>query len=122
MINDPSDQKTVYDLLNIIIADEEMAARPTVFTYDDEENVTGVIQYETSCPRCSQLVQFGVNEIFEDGEGALYVQGCEDCPISGALTPKVEGADFDSFLNDDSFEDPIANGKMIVEGATKLNV
>ena len=122
MINDPSDQKTVFDLLNIIIAEEEMAARPVEFTHDEEENITGVTRYETTCPRCSELVQFGTNEIFEDEEGTLYVQGCEDCPIGGTLTPKVEGADFDSFLNDDTFEDPIASGKMVVEGATKLNV
>lgn len=116
MMND-FDERTVFDLLNIIIADEEMAARPVEFTYDDEENVTGVVAYETTCPRCSELVQFDIDRIMEGDDGQLYVQGCKDCPIGVT----VEGADFDAFLNDDSFEDPISSGKMRVEGATRLN-
>lgn len=129
-MSDPNSEKSFFDLINIVIAEEEQTARPTLFEFDDDQNVVGVISYSTTCPRCSQLVSFDAEQILTDGQ-KQYVQGCELCPIlteTGEAVAvdysddvDVEGADFDSLLNDDGFVDPIASGKMKLPGAVKLN-
>lgn len=118
-----------YDLLPIILAKEEIMARPVEFIMGklDPESAT---KYQTTCPKCSQLVEFAPKDVFEK-DNKFYVSGCNECPFPmGAYTQAKPGATCSVpqacpapvAAPTKLFIDPIANKLMILEGAVLVNV
>lgn len=49
---------SLYDRINVLIGNQELTARPVDFVLDSNQNVIGVLRYETTCPDCGGLVLF----------------------------------------------------------------
>jgi hypothetical protein len=143
-----TEEATIYDLLPVILGGDKVYARPVHFECGEDDMPLKVLSYQSTCPKCSQLVEFNCSQIKQDKDNTRYVQGCDDCPIPKKLKAyhpdvenpatmsidsvevenigeenMIEGADFESYLSDVTiFQDPIESGKLVVPTATKVNV
>lgn len=80
-----------FQLLEIRIGNEILHARPIAWSSEDPyEDGTKVTEYETTCPSCSQMLHFKVEQI-KDVDGDKLV----DCELCGAKTDKNEEVERD---------------------------
>ncbi len=132
MMTDPNSEKSYFDLIPIIIAGVNQTARPVEFEMDRNQDITGVMAYETTCPRCSQLAYFAKSEIVVDASNNSIVKcrqcspksndaTLEDAMLIERLSKAPEHHVFTMPTSATLFSDPIASGTMKVAGATKLN-
>lgn len=134
MMTDPNSEKSYFDLIPIVIAGINQTARPVEFEMDSNQDVIGVMAYETTCPRCSQLAHFAKNEITIDvnNNSVVRCKQCspkskvndatlEDAMLIERLSKAPEHHIFTMPTSVTLFSDPIASGTMKVTGATKLN-
>lgn len=57
-------ETNVYERINITVAGDPLTARPSEFSFDDDGNPTAAIRYETTCPKCGNLIDFCVDDVW----------------------------------------------------------
>lgn len=106
-----------YDLLPLTIAGEQLYVRPIEFLYDAKTNeATEAIKYVSTCPKCAQLLEVEAKDIIESND-KYYYSACSECPLPQGLKSNTTTND----STDNKFNDPIKNGKMILDGATRID-
>lgn len=117
-----------YDLLPVIIAKEKLYTRPIDFTMDDL-GATHATKYNSTCPKCSQLIEFTPSDVYQLGKD-YYVSGCKDCPVPAGCTKAcgeacaVKQPDVTPLITPPSVEfvDPIESKVMSLDGVVAVNV
>ena len=70
-----------FDLLPVNIAGSEMNTRPVEFTYDKKTGEADMaIKYVSTCPGCSQLVEFAVEDIWVKEDKYYVACACRPVP------------------------------------------
>jgi hypothetical protein len=84
-----SDEPGPFDLRPIHVHGELLHARPTEWTHEDfSDPDCKSTRYESSCPKCGQLIQFGIkDEVVVDSDCAV---GDEGCPFWNAITESLD--------------------------------
>jgi len=90
-----------YDLIDVVVGGEKVQARPTAWS-GELENLTP-IRYQTTCPKCSQLVEFQATV-------ASQVR-CLTCdPEPQELSKKSEVVEEVAPIDSGTIVDPLTNG------------
>lgn len=132
-----------YDLLPVTLAGELLRTRPVEFEYDIKDGLPiAAIKYHSTCPKCSQLVEFSPDQIKvrpqsdSSRQPEYFVQGCEACPVPKDCVkldsePEINAdeigdiVDFNAFKQklaaSEAFVDPIVAGRLILDGAEPAN-
>jgi protein-arginine kinase activator protein McsA len=71
-----------YDRIELLVAGVKLTARPIEFEFDVGKNPIKATRYETTCPKCGNLIQFF---------GVLKSVGCTSCGATEvkAIEPRV---------------------------------
>ena len=77
----------IYDRIDILIHDQELTARPIEFEMDKDENPIRATKYETTCPNCSNYIQFDIpplqnpdgSIVKESGQPPPRIVSCPNC-------------------------------------------
>jgi hypothetical protein len=77
---------SLFDRIDILVNGYELTARPIEFDYDAEGQPILVLKYETTCPTCGAMIQFGHTEHYYDGH---YVFNCPECKMEDE-GPEIE--------------------------------
>lgn len=54
----------VYERIDITVAGDRLTARPSEFSFDNDGNPTAAVRYETTCPKCGNLIDFCVDDVW----------------------------------------------------------
>ncbi len=98
-----SDENTPFDLITVTLGSEEIRARPVDWEYDENGNPGEPTKCETTCPQCSQLMQFEVSELVAPPYNFVVCENCgagKDHP--GAEEEEVEAINHDEVKNADA--------------------
>lgn len=87
---------SIYDLLDITVGGEEIAARPIAWSGVDEGegldadgNSITVLKYVSTCPKCAQLMEFTPAEVAKSGDDNIVI--CQTCGAGPSEKQKADG-------------------------------
>ena len=89
-----------YDLINIVVNGSDTQARPTA--WEGDFNSLRPVRFQTTCPKCSQLIDFGINDINDN------VVICKIC--IGGIEEKSKESQQISVVTKTEIIDPIEAG------------
>lgn len=111
---------TPFDLKAVRIGKETVHARPIAWDREDADGAgndsNGVpmsaVRFTTTCPSCSQLVEFGTNDVFTGKDGTPNNVVCISCQAGVEHTPDKQVAIVKIVEAKSPFADPIAENSM----------
>lgn len=111
-----------FNLFKIKILDEELYARP--IEWDDEivdiegHNALGeqvnAIKYECTCPNCSNLIEFTINDIYKDYNNNDNIK-CPLCNSGNEPASIISKKKFDSLIKTDTEYGNMVNKELLSE-------
>jgi hypothetical protein len=111
---------TPFDLKAVKVGKDVVHARPVAwdrtdsdgFGNDEAGNPINAVRFNTTCPACAQLMDFGVDDLFKGTDGSDDNLVCISCKAGVDRTPNKPAALAKVVEAKAPFVDPVANKLM----------